>query len=272
LSCSTYGDAGTRTCAGYPGSLGNEEIDAQTWAWGVDYIKYDKLQPIGRVARGFREPLLRHASRDSEDPDMLEVGNGEIIAIDQDPLGVQAAIVSHEAGLMALSKPLQGGDYAVALYDSTDARALVSVPARAVGLPAADADYLHDAWDGAEFEAQSLIAAGVPAHGTVIYRARPLAPTDAVPPSVTVEGTVGTLIPAGPVERDSSNGGNVEGDGNLITIGGKDYTRGLGTNAGSRTVYHLGGPAGVTLDPAQIRGIWVFLKDGTFQIDSVRAE
>jgi alpha-galactosidase len=37
-----YSDAGTMTCAGYPGSLGFEEQDAQTYAsWGVDYLKYD---------------------------------------------------------------------------------------------------------------------------------------------------------------------------------------------------------------------------------------
>jgi hypothetical protein len=30
-------DAGTLTCAGYPGSLGYEKIDAQTFAeWGID--------------------------------------------------------------------------------------------------------------------------------------------------------------------------------------------------------------------------------------------
>lgn len=30
-------DAGTQTCSGYPGSLGNEAIDAATFAgWGID--------------------------------------------------------------------------------------------------------------------------------------------------------------------------------------------------------------------------------------------
>jgi len=34
--------AGYRTCAGRPGSLGYEKIDAATYAeWGVDYLKYD---------------------------------------------------------------------------------------------------------------------------------------------------------------------------------------------------------------------------------------
>ncbi|KAF8666681.1 Alpha galactosidase A [Rhizoctonia solani] len=37
-----YSDAGTLTCAGFPGSLGYENIDAQTFAeWGIDYLKYD---------------------------------------------------------------------------------------------------------------------------------------------------------------------------------------------------------------------------------------
>ena len=37
LKLGIYGDAGTKTCAGYPGSLGKEDLDAQTWAdWGVD--------------------------------------------------------------------------------------------------------------------------------------------------------------------------------------------------------------------------------------------
>ncbi|KAG8807266.1 hypothetical protein FRC17_004548, partial [Serendipita sp. 399] len=37
-----YGDAGTATCAGFPGSLGYEAIDAATFSsWGVDYLKYD---------------------------------------------------------------------------------------------------------------------------------------------------------------------------------------------------------------------------------------
>jgi alpha-galactosidase len=37
-----HNDAGTRTCAGYPGGRGHEFEDARTYAsWGVDYIKYD---------------------------------------------------------------------------------------------------------------------------------------------------------------------------------------------------------------------------------------
>ncbi|KAI1818104.1 glycoside hydrolase family 27 protein [Poronia punctata] len=42
LKLGIYSSAGTATCAGYPASIGYEEIDAASWAaWGVDYLKYD---------------------------------------------------------------------------------------------------------------------------------------------------------------------------------------------------------------------------------------
>ncbi|KAI1007664.1 Alpha-galactosidase [Podosphaera aphanis] len=48
LGFGIYSDAGKYTCAGYDGSLGYEEIDAQTWAsWGVDYLKYDNCFNTG---------------------------------------------------------------------------------------------------------------------------------------------------------------------------------------------------------------------------------
>lgn len=42
LKFGLYQDYGTKTCGGYPGVLGNEQLDAQTFAdWGVDYVKLD---------------------------------------------------------------------------------------------------------------------------------------------------------------------------------------------------------------------------------------
>ena len=42
LKFGLYSDAGTKTCAGRPGSKGHEAQDAMTYAsWGVDYLKYD---------------------------------------------------------------------------------------------------------------------------------------------------------------------------------------------------------------------------------------
>ncbi|KAL2063644.1 hypothetical protein VTL71DRAFT_5449 [Oculimacula yallundae] len=47
LKFGLYGDAGTKTCAGYPGSQGHEVQDAQLLAsWGVDYWKYDNCYTV----------------------------------------------------------------------------------------------------------------------------------------------------------------------------------------------------------------------------------
>jgi alpha-galactosidase len=42
LKLGIYSSPGPRSCGGYEGSYGHEEIDARTWAsWGIDYLKYD---------------------------------------------------------------------------------------------------------------------------------------------------------------------------------------------------------------------------------------
>ena len=48
LKFGIYGDRGSSTCAGYPGSYGHEVQDANTFAaWGVDYLKYDNCAIVG---------------------------------------------------------------------------------------------------------------------------------------------------------------------------------------------------------------------------------
>ncbi|CEJ59911.1 Putative Alpha galactosidase (Precursor) [Penicillium brasilianum] len=42
LKIGIYSSAGETTCAGYPASLGHEQVDAEAFAeWGIDYLKYD---------------------------------------------------------------------------------------------------------------------------------------------------------------------------------------------------------------------------------------
>jgi alpha-galactosidase len=502
LKLGIYGDAGTKTCAGYPGSLGNEELDAASWAeWGVDYLKYDNCynqsdgsradyvrrytamrdalaktgrdilysicewgqsQPwqwavgVGQLWRtgsdiadnwsslrsiiAFNATLAPYAGPGHwNDPDMLEIGNGgmtateyrthmgmwammaapliigtdlrkasaetlsilsnqEIIAIDQDPLGKQATLVTSNAGLMVLRKPLASGEHAIALYNATDSLAVISVPANETGLAAASAYRLHDVWTGSTVQTETVIAAGVPAHGTLVYLASESSAPDTLPPLVSVGGTVATLISGlaegtnltttvtnrgvgdaadarisvaaptgwnvtaegagtaealstneslettwnvqvpegiqagryaisvtvtytwgepdsngergqasstaevtavvvaapqegttplsklsavssknarGDIEVDMSNGAESQGDGNLITIGGEVYTRGLGTYAPSEIVYYLGGKCStlttdVGLDEAATTGAAAFTiyADGTAVAES----
>ncbi|WP_370468433.1 NEW3 domain-containing protein [Streptacidiphilus sp. P02-A3a] len=48
LKLGIYESAGSNTCQGYPGSLGHEQQDADSFAsWGVDYLKYDNCYNEG---------------------------------------------------------------------------------------------------------------------------------------------------------------------------------------------------------------------------------
>ncbi len=307
LKLGIYEDAGTQTCAGYPGSLGHEKTDAQTFAdWGVDYLKYDNCNNDGStttaqyIARytamrdalaatgrkivfsicewGVNEPatwagdvgnlwrttgdisdnwsslkgiiaqnapLASHAHPGAwNDPDMLEVGNGgmtdteyrthfslwaemaapllvgsdlrkaspetmkillnkDVIAVDQDRLGVQGQVLSNDDGHWVFSKPLANGDRAVALYNETDAPGTITTTAAQTGLRRASAYRMHDLWSGQNTETAGTIGAQVPAHGTVIYRvssggAGGLAPATSasVEPAPVYDGaTMSLLLP-----------------------------------------------------------------------------
>lgn len=61
LKFGLYSDAGTKTCAGRPASLGYETNDANTYAqWGVDYLKYDNCNNGGSKPE-VRYPVMRDA-------------------------------------------------------------------------------------------------------------------------------------------------------------------------------------------------------------------
>ena len=61
LKFGLYSDAGNETCAGRPGSLGYEQIDAYTYAsWKVDYLKYDNCHS-DQTDPKVRYPVMRDA-------------------------------------------------------------------------------------------------------------------------------------------------------------------------------------------------------------------
>src|SRR6185312_14782116 len=62
LKIGIYGEAGTKTCAGYPGSLGHEVQDAKQWAsWGIDLLKYDDCGDHGGLTGPQRYGAMRDA-------------------------------------------------------------------------------------------------------------------------------------------------------------------------------------------------------------------
>ena len=96
--------------------------------------------------------------------------NSDVIAVDQDPLGVQGTELSNANGLHVIAKPLANGDRAVALFNENSTPAVISTTAAAVGLPKAFGYQLDDLWSHKTTETAGKISAAVPAHGTAMFR------------------------------------------------------------------------------------------------------
>lgn len=122
--------AGDRTCGGHPGSRGHEYQDALTYAqWGVDYLKYDWCNTAGLNAAGayttmrdaLAAPLIAGNDIRTMSKETAEIlTNREVIAIDQDSLGVQGFRYNDDAGgLEVWAKPLSHNDWALCFLNRT---------------------------------------------------------------------------------------------------------------------------------------------------------
>jgi alpha-galactosidase len=97
--------------------------------------------------------------------------NREVIAVDQDPLGVQGWLAAQPSpDLQVWTKPLQDGSRAVALVNRTEAPAEIAVAWSAIGLRAGPAT-VRDLWAHADRgRFTDRYAATVPPHGVVMVR------------------------------------------------------------------------------------------------------
>ncbi|MEO6829280.1 MAG: glycoside hydrolase family 27 protein [Acidobacteriaceae bacterium] len=284
LKLGIYSSPGPKTCAGYAGSYGHEQQDANTYAkWGIDYLKYDLCgyrdimrkeakgdnkrqwemmrqsyekmhqalmnthRPIvyslcqygldavwnwgpsvgGNLWRttgdikdnyarmsmiGFRQAGLAKYAKPGHwnDPDMLEVGNGnmkpdeyrthmslwamlaapllagndlskmddttksilmnkDVIAIDQDRLGIQGDRVSATGPFEIWMKPLQGRAKAVALFNRGAYPYPMTVQLKNVGF--GSSAHVRDLWSHKDLGTlQDSYTAVVPAHGVVMLK------------------------------------------------------------------------------------------------------
>jgi alpha-galactosidase len=283
LKFGIYTDAGTKTCAGRPGSIGHEYQDAQQYAsWGVDYLKEDWCNtlpgqsseasytlmrnalaatgrpivfsicewgstkpwqwagPIGNMWRTTddikdcwscklkgggnglleildqMEPIYSAAGPGHwNDADMLEVGNGgmtteeyrvhfsmwaifsapllagndlehmspdvrqillnkDVIAIDQDSLGIQGHRVKKSGDLEVWSKQLADGGRAVALLNRSDKQASIAADWRDIGYPSTVSATVRDLWEHKDLAQHTgSFSAEVPSHGVVMLRVTP---------------------------------------------------------------------------------------------------
>jgi alpha-galactosidase len=128
-------------------------------------------------------PLIAGNDVRSMSADTLTIlRNSNLIAINQDSLGVQAAQVGGDTSHRVLAKRLSNGDVAVALLNQGGSAATISTTAAAIGKSGTSFGLL-DAWTNATSTTTGTISAAVPAHGTVVYRVS--GGTSAPPPTTT---------------------------------------------------------------------------------------
>lgn len=96
--------------------------------------------------------------------------NAEVLAVDQDPLGIQGTAIQTTGDTQVWTKPLTGGDYAVALFNRGATPQVISTSAQQVGLEHAGSYALRDLWQHTTTETAGQISATVAPHSVVLLR------------------------------------------------------------------------------------------------------
>ncbi len=104
---------------------------------------------------------------------LAAVQNSEVIAIDQDPGGVQGTLLSTAGNGQVWVKPLIDGSRAVALLNRGSDATRIDTSAARVGLPRAWSYTLRNVWSHRASSTPGPISAEVPGDGTVLLRAAP---------------------------------------------------------------------------------------------------
>jgi alpha-galactosidase len=166
--------------------------------------------------------------------------NSEVIAVDQDPAGIQGVKVKEAvAGQQVWSRPLaQAGARAVVLLNTNSVAAPISFSWSDIGLESGPAT-VRDLWlhaDQGTFSNQ--YSASVTPDGVVmlmVHGNEPAVPTNATYLSDMVWTYAANTV--GPVERDVNN------DGQTMSVRGQVFSKGIGCNATAAVRVHLGGNA-----------------------------
>lgn len=120
---------------------------------------------------------------DEETRDILT--NEEVLAIDQDPAGIQGSKRKDTGDYEVWAKPLANGDIAVCLLNRSNTSGTIAIDVDEFDLENAAAYILRDVWKMKEVATANTIRAFVPAHGVALYRIRPGTPSEA-PPATTL--------------------------------------------------------------------------------------
>lgn len=168
--------------------------------------------------------------------------NSDVIALNQDPLGLQAALVRRDGDVEVLAKPLAAcGARGVVLWNRSEASAEVSLTWQDLWLEP-EAGTARDLWTDTEVEVDpDGFSVTVPGRDAVALRVQgtePPLPSGSAYLS-DLKWTYATNG-YGPIELDRTNGEDLALDGAPIRLRGAAYEKGLGVHGPSLIRYPLG--------------------------------
>ncbi len=130
------------------------------------------------LGNDIRKFIKSDGSVDAENDTYKILTNKELIAVDQDELGIQCRRIRTNGAEDVLVKPLVNDEFAVCFFNKANSPArmeqsIKDIVCRSfVSTPISDSYLIRDLWSGIEELVSDRIEASVPAHGVRIFRVK----------------------------------------------------------------------------------------------------
>ncbi|WP_410600669.1 NPCBM/NEW2 domain-containing protein [Amycolatopsis sp. lyj-90] len=107
--------------------------------------------------------------------------NKDLLAVNQDWGGKQGRKVRDDGDTEVWAKPMSDGSNVVVLFNRGGAPSTLSATAKEIGAPASSGYRVRDLWTGGETESAGILRAGLPGHGSAVFRVWPSSRPKAAP-------------------------------------------------------------------------------------------
>lgn len=132
------------------------------------------------LGNDIRDFILSDGSIDYDNRTYQILTNKDVIAVDQDALGIQCKRIKTNGAEDVLVKPLCNGEFALCFFNKANSETEMKysvnevVASAFVETPYSERYYVRELWSGDEFETTNVIESKVKAHGVKIYKVKAL--------------------------------------------------------------------------------------------------
>jgi alpha-galactosidase len=150
-----------------PGFYNDPDFIIADWPW----LSLDEKKSQFALWASFSAPLIISAYVPNLSADEITyLTNKDIIAVDQDPLALQATLVSQDGTFDVLTKSLANGDRLVTVLNKGDTTGSTTISAERLGLMSDHTYTAKDLWTGTVSNITGKINITLSHHATAIYR------------------------------------------------------------------------------------------------------